>query len=196
MDWDITAATYANNSAAYDSLQRMGYAYFTTANNQYVGIKLLSAGTPNYYAYNNDGTAGSFSIYDGYTKAEKYQSMSDVEKAKYDPFKASLDLETKAYAVIRQGLINEGFLKADDKVKDEDLEDLWIIHHIDNTAADALNNAKRPTHDYKTKFKTLDPFSLEGPTAAQLGEDPKTCRQECKADTKAKEAKEKKGGND
>lgn len=75
MDWDITAATYVNNRAEFDSLQRLGYAYYTNANNQYVGIKLLSPGFPNYYAYNNDGTAGSFSIYDGYTRAEKYQSM-------------------------------------------------------------------------------------------------------------------------
>lgn len=80
MDWDIDASSFANNRAAFDSVQRLGYAYYVNANNQYVGIKLLSPGFPNYYAYNNDGTAGSFNIYDGYTKAEKYQSMHNFSR--------------------------------------------------------------------------------------------------------------------
>jgi len=79
-DWDITSATYANNRCSFDTLNRMGYQFFLTNNNQYVGIKLLTAGSPNYYAFDNDGAGGTINIYDGFTKAEKFQSLSTLSK--------------------------------------------------------------------------------------------------------------------
>jgi hypothetical protein len=81
MDWDITGATYADNRADLDSVRRMGYAYYKVANNNYVGIKLLTPGVPHYYAFNNDGSAGSINIYGGgLTKQAKYQCMSTLTR--------------------------------------------------------------------------------------------------------------------
>jgi len=79
-DWDITAATYLNNRCSYDTSNRMGYTYFPAANNQYAGIKLLSAGNPNYYAFDNNGANSSINIYDGFTKAEKYLTLSSLQR--------------------------------------------------------------------------------------------------------------------
>ncbi len=75
-DWDITANTYATNRALFDSTNRMGYAYEVTSNTNYAGIKLLTPGNVKYYAFNNDGSDGSISIYDGFSRQEKYQCMS------------------------------------------------------------------------------------------------------------------------
>ena len=80
-DWDITENTYATNRAMFDSTLRMGYAFEVTANNNYTGIKLLTPGVAHYYAYNNDGSDGSINIYDGFSKQEKYQSMSGAGRA-------------------------------------------------------------------------------------------------------------------
>ncbi len=75
-DWDITANTYGTNRALYDGALKMGYAYEVLTNTNYVGIKQLTPGNTAYYAFNNDGSDGSINIYNGFTKAEKYQSMS------------------------------------------------------------------------------------------------------------------------
>ncbi len=80
-DWDITENTYATNRAMFDSTLKMGYAFEVTANNNFTGIKLLTPGAAHYYAYNNDGSDGSFNIYDGFSKQEKYQSMSGAGRA-------------------------------------------------------------------------------------------------------------------
>lgn len=75
-DWDITAATYGTNRALYDAALKMGYAFEVLSNANYAGIKQLTPGNTTYYAFNNDGTDGSVNVYDGLTKAEKYQCMS------------------------------------------------------------------------------------------------------------------------
>jgi hypothetical protein len=77
-DWDI-GANGDLNKADYDSLNQLGYVYRTDNNpNTYVGITLLSAGSPTYWAIDNDNAvAGNpWGIYDGFTDAEKWQSLS------------------------------------------------------------------------------------------------------------------------
>lgn len=73
-DWDIM--TYANNKADYNVNKKLGYCYSTEDSGLYAGIQLLSPGDPVVYSIDNDGGNGSMNIYDGYTTAEKYQSLS------------------------------------------------------------------------------------------------------------------------
>ncbi|MFI5219491.1 MAG: S8/S53 family peptidase [Bacteroidia bacterium] len=73
-DWDIGAIT--NNRAATDAANKLGYAWEDITNGIYVGVKVLGVAPFNCYAFDNNGANGSFSIYDGFTKAEKYNSMS------------------------------------------------------------------------------------------------------------------------
>jgi hypothetical protein len=68
---------YNLNKAEYDQSLKLGYAYSTEANGLYGGIQLLSNQTPNYYAYNNDGSGGSINLYDGFSESEKFTSISN-----------------------------------------------------------------------------------------------------------------------
>ncbi|MEO5645452.1 MAG: S8/S53 family peptidase [Bacteroidia bacterium] len=76
-DWDIDAATFGLNRAAFDATNRMGYVYYTGSGGKYCGIKLLTSAPVTHYAIDNvSGGAGGIDIYDGYSQAEKYTSMS------------------------------------------------------------------------------------------------------------------------
>lgn len=72
-DWDIDV--WNQNEATFDSERQMGIAY--KPGGTYAGIRLLTdTSKVNYYAFNNDGTGGSYGIYDGYDQTEQYTSVS------------------------------------------------------------------------------------------------------------------------
>jgi hypothetical protein len=74
-DWDILNASF--NKADYDSSNRMAYVYSTQAAPIYCGIKVLSPTNVIVNSIDNlGGGAGGIDITDGYTTAEKYQSLS------------------------------------------------------------------------------------------------------------------------
>lgn len=77
-DWDI-GASGGLNKARWDAANQMGYMWRVPGNpGTYVGIALLSASNPGYWAIDNDNAiAGNpWGVYDGFTDVEKYQSMS------------------------------------------------------------------------------------------------------------------------
>lgn len=77
-DWDI-GASGGLNRASWDAANQLGYIWRTDNNpGTYVGIALLSANNPGYWAIDNEqNIAGNpWNIYDGFTDAEKFQSMS------------------------------------------------------------------------------------------------------------------------
>jgi serine protease len=71
-DFDIIDRT--TNKAGYLSSKRLGYAY--RDGSAYYGVQMLSNETPFYYAFNNDGSAGSINTLDGFSSAEQYMSMN------------------------------------------------------------------------------------------------------------------------
>lgn len=77
-DWDITT-NGADDIAQWDSPNKLGYVYSATGGNlPHTGIQLLT-GTASYYAIDNDqAVAGgsSFGLYDGFTDAEKFLTLS------------------------------------------------------------------------------------------------------------------------
>lgn len=77
-DWDITDSG-TDDIAKWDNSNKLGYVYPTTGSAlPHTGIQLLT-GTPSYYAIDNDqAVAGgsSFGLYDGFTDAEKFQTLS------------------------------------------------------------------------------------------------------------------------
>ncbi|HVA98532.1 MAG TPA: S8/S53 family peptidase, partial [Bacteroidia bacterium] len=77
-DWDITDSTYNHDRAKFDSVEKMGYAYYIGANGIYTGIKLLSHTAPVVnYAIDNDSTGdGGVNIYSGFTISQKYKVLS------------------------------------------------------------------------------------------------------------------------
>jgi hypothetical protein len=77
-DWDI-GVNGDLNKADYDAANKLGYIWRTdNTPNNYVGIALLDGNNVNYWAIDNDNTvAGNpWGIYDNFTDAEKYQSIS------------------------------------------------------------------------------------------------------------------------
>ncbi|MBW8048931.1 MAG: S8 family serine peptidase [Cytophagales bacterium] len=77
-DWDIM--DFLQNRASWDAANNLGYVYSSQVNGLYGGIKLLTSGAPAYWAIDNDSAvAGNpWGIYDAFTDAEKYQSLSSA----------------------------------------------------------------------------------------------------------------------
>lgn len=70
-DWDIP--TYSQNYAVYDSIIKTGYAY--TSGGTYGGIHVISDGSINNYAFDNNGANGTISHYDGFSSSEQHTSI-------------------------------------------------------------------------------------------------------------------------
>ncbi|HEY8934987.1 MAG TPA: S8 family serine peptidase, partial [Cyclobacteriaceae bacterium] len=76
-DWDISTSGQ-KDAAAWNDENKIGYVYPKVSTElPHAGIQVLS-GNPQYYAIDNDGTiAGNpFGLYDGFTDAEKYTTIS------------------------------------------------------------------------------------------------------------------------
>ena len=75
-DFDISTSGQ-QDKAGWSASNKLGFAYNSNPDGLYSGIAVLGNGTPNYYAIDNDATAiDSFGVYDGYTDAEKFASIS------------------------------------------------------------------------------------------------------------------------
>jgi serine protease len=74
-DWDVM--DFNLNRASQDVATKMGYVYSTQASGLYAGVKLLTSGPWHHYAIDNiTGGAGGVNIYDDFTSAEKYTTLS------------------------------------------------------------------------------------------------------------------------
>lgn len=75
-DYDISA-NGANDIVRWEPSVNLGYVRNTNAGGHLAGIGLLTNYNRNFMPITNDGTNGSaFQIYDGFTLAEKYRSLS------------------------------------------------------------------------------------------------------------------------
>lgn len=73
-DFDI--GNSAENIGNTDLNTKMGYCYNTAVNGYYAGIKVLTPTPFIHFATDNDGGNGGISNYDGFSTAEKYQTLS------------------------------------------------------------------------------------------------------------------------
>ncbi len=84
LDWDI-GTSGSNNVTEFDSATSTAISYRTDADYPYIGMKLLSPLPPgaalNYYAIMNDGSQGPIDIYDSYSKANKWTTMTDFNSS-------------------------------------------------------------------------------------------------------------------
>ena len=75
-DFDISASGQ-QDKAGWSESNKLGFAYNSNPDGLYAGIAVLGGATPNYYAIDNDATAAdTFGVYDGFTDAEKFASIS------------------------------------------------------------------------------------------------------------------------
>jgi serine protease len=119
VDWDINNGL--ENIAGFDSSLRLGYIspfYGGT----YAGIKLLSPGGINNYAFDNNGDNGSIQISDGFTGLEKYFTLQNSrnEAGTFAPGNDVSEMISTGPFIINQGdSINVAFaLMAGDHLAD------------------------------------------------------------------------------
>ncbi len=77
-DFDIKLG--ALDKADYDATNKMSYVFAATGTpNTYAGVKILTTQTANSFAIDgNTATGGSINLYDGFTKAEKFQALTST----------------------------------------------------------------------------------------------------------------------
>jgi len=76
-DFDMPDSLYSllYNKAYYDTAHTMGVTY-NPGGEVLTGVKVVSSQPVSYYAFNSDGTGGSFTLYDGFSQPEKWSAMS------------------------------------------------------------------------------------------------------------------------
>jgi serine protease len=77
-DWDLVEGSGENDYAVYDPTGNLGFVYHLGGNpGTYVGTALISSQNYGFWAINNgDTSAGSIQIYDGFSKDEKWKTLS------------------------------------------------------------------------------------------------------------------------
>ncbi len=76
-DWDMIEATGDDDFTAWDPVGNLGYLHNVgTTISTYVGSALISSADYGFWGILNPGGDGGFSIYDDFTKAEKWQALS------------------------------------------------------------------------------------------------------------------------
>jgi subtilisin family serine protease len=74
-DWDLTDGS--GDYTAWDSLGLLGYAQHKAEEfDTLVATALISSSNFGYWAIMNDGTGGSFDLYNGFTPSQKWQALS------------------------------------------------------------------------------------------------------------------------
>jgi len=77
-DWDLVEGSGDNDYAIYDSTGNLGYVYHQGGNpDTYVGTALISSNNYGFWAIDNgDTSAGGIQIYYGFSKDEKWKTLS------------------------------------------------------------------------------------------------------------------------
>ncbi len=77
-DWDIIDGSGEGDITQWDETGKLGYVRNTTSGPPtLVASALISSEDHGFWAIKNDGGDGGFSIYDGFTDAEKWQALSN-----------------------------------------------------------------------------------------------------------------------
>ena len=109
LDWDLGSVT--RNIARYDSLHRLGYVLDTdpSGSRTYAGTMLLRPGRAQFRAIANDGD-DSWQVYDGFTKAEKWQALSSgIDHPQAGPTDVSFVIGTGPISISGNDSITVGF---------------------------------------------------------------------------------------
>jgi hypothetical protein len=93
-DWDLSGGS--DDLTFYDSQNNFGYVYNGTNENiPWVGAAVISRSGYGFWGINNNGGDGGFSILDGFSDAEKFQSLaSGIGKSQAGPGDISLVVST------------------------------------------------------------------------------------------------------
>jgi len=113
-DWDMDGGTYATNRVDFDNQRNMGYVYDSgDGPDTYVGMLPLSPGDVSFRAiYNDQDDPGnpSWGIYDAYTDAEKWESVSGgLNYLSAGPADVSAAIGLGPYTIAAHQIMSLGF---------------------------------------------------------------------------------------
>ncbi len=114
-DWDLDGDTYDTNIAGYDALRQLGYVYDSggTGPETYVGVAALNSGSISCRAIYNDEnhiSNPSWGIYDGFSDAEKWESISGgLTYTTAGPADISQVIAQGPYSISAGGTLTLGF---------------------------------------------------------------------------------------
>jgi subtilisin family serine protease len=111
-DWDV--GSVYNNVTMYDPLRSLGYVYDTDQNGSrtYVGAAILTPGTAQFRAIDNDNTSpeNPWGVYDGFTKTEKWDALSGgTTHAQEGPTDVSMVIGTGSVSIAANDSAVVGF---------------------------------------------------------------------------------------
>ncbi len=111
-DWDLAGGD--GDITSYDSTGHFGYVYHQGGNpDTWVGTALISDNNYGFWGILNDGSDNGFGIYDGFTKSEKWQSLSSgIGKPKGGPGDISEVTSGGPYSIDAGKSIQVGFAVA------------------------------------------------------------------------------------
>ncbi len=113
-DWDVPESTPYENIVSYDETRQLGYVYDAAigGSQAFVGTAVLTPGTPLFRAINNDHQApgNPWGLYDGYTKQEKWESLSTGTSRNRDgPGDVSFVIGTGPFSIAGNDSVVVGF---------------------------------------------------------------------------------------
>jgi serine protease len=109
-DWDIDDEGYDKNIAKYDSENRFGYAYHSDLNEAFIGMALLTEGSTGFYGIANDGLDGGIGVYDGYSDASKWLTLTNgLKKTNAGPNDISTVISSGPYELKANSTLTVAF---------------------------------------------------------------------------------------
>ncbi|MBN2357295.1 S8 family serine peptidase [candidate division KSB1 bacterium] len=113
-DWDMDGGSFATNVADYDAERRLGYVYDSGLGpDTYIGIQLLTDDNISYRAIYNDHAHPanpSWGLHDGFTDAEKWQSISGgLSQTRAGPADVSNVIASGPYTMTPNGTVQVDF---------------------------------------------------------------------------------------
>ncbi len=76
-DWDVDESTYDGNVTEYDTQNDFGFVHHQTEDQPFVGMAVLTNASSNFYGLANDGLDGGIGVYDGFTDASKWTTLTN-----------------------------------------------------------------------------------------------------------------------
>lgn len=176
-DWDLTSDG-SDDFTQYDTVGQFGYArHLGTANPPLTGTAVVSNHSNGYWGILNPGGDGGFQIYDGYTDAEKIQSLTNgIGKASAGggdisyvvsagpvniPASSSVDIGFAIGAGIELDDLRNGFLDARTR-----FQNIITDVEIDNNSTVTVFNLEQ---NYPNPFNPVTSIKYSIPSLSNFG---------------------------